>query len=124
MKVRSGFVSNSSSSSFTIIMTPEQEKEWLEQLNCYEKQVIEADNGLSREEKEFNGNPVIVYSGYSGNYDTFDDVELELIEEDVELNDEEFYEKYGFVFSDGVYEVWNSAKDQLSRGVLEIEVDF
>lgn len=125
MKIRSGFVSNSSSSSFTVIMSPEQEKTWKEQLNVYEKQVVEYGDdyeGVAREEKDFNGQPVIVYSGYSGNYDCFEDMSLEVVPEDEDLSEEELDEKYGVEFYAG--EFWYSAAGKLPDGVLQLSVDF
>jgi hypothetical protein len=120
MKIRNGFVSNSSSSSFTVIMSPEQEKTWKEQLNVYEKQVV--DEGVYRDEKEFNGQKVVVYSGYTGNYDCFDDMSLDLIPEDEELTEEELSDKYDCEFY--VSEFWYSAEEKLPDGALQLSVDF
>lgn len=118
MKIRSGFVSNSSSSSFVIVMTPEQEQEWKDKLNVYEKQVIESwDSYLGRGEKTFNGNEVIVYSGRTGFYD---DMSLELTEKDAELSEEELGEKYGEFYPG---EFWYSAEEKLPEGVLQTSVD-
>jgi len=122
MKIRNGFVSNSSSSSFTVVMTPEQEKTWKEQLNVYEKQVVEHDEGVERDEKVFNGQKVVVYSGYTGNYDCFDGMSLDLIPEDEELSEEELDEKYGGEFY--ASEFWYSAEEKLPDGVLQLSVDF
>ena len=126
MKIRNGFVSNSSSSSFTVVMTPEQEKTWKEQLNVYEKQVVEHDpdgyEGVSREEKDFNGQKVVVYSGYTGNYDCFEDMTLDLIPEDEELTEEELGDKYDCEFY--ASEFWYSAENKLPDGVLYLTVDF
>ena len=125
MKIRNGFVSNSSSSSFTVIMSPEQEKTWKEQLNVYEKQVVEYDEdyqGVTREEKDFNGQSVIIYSGYTGNADCFEDMSLNLIPEDEELTEEELDEKYDCEFY--VSEFWYSAEGKLPDGVLRLSVDF
>ena len=122
MKIRNGFVSNSSSSSFTVVMTPEQEKTWKEQLNVYEKQVVEHDEGVERDEKVFNGQKVVVYSGYTGNYDCFDGMSLDLIPEDEELSEEELDEKYDCEFY--ASEFWYSAEEKLPDGVLQLSVDF
>jgi len=122
MKIRNGFVSNSSSSSFTVVMTPDQEKTWKEQLNVYEKQVVEHDEGVERDEKVFNGQKVVVYSGYTGNYDCFDGMSLDLIPEDEELSEEELDEKYDCEFY--ASEFWYSAEEKLPDGVLQLSVDF
>ena len=122
MKIRNGFVSNSSSSSFTVVMTPEQEKTWKEQLNVYEKQVVEHDEGVERDEKVFNGQKVVVYSGYTGNADWFEYMTIDLIPEDEELSEDELDEKYGGEFYPS--EFWYSAEEKLPDGVLQLSVDF
>jgi len=121
MKIRNGFVSNSSSSSFTVIMSLEQEKIWKEQLNVYEKQVVDGD-GLTRDEKDFNGQLVVVYSGYTGNYDCFEDITIDLIPEDEELDEVELGEKYDCEFYPS--EFWYTATEKLPNGVLQLDVDF
>ena len=75
MKIRQGFVSNSSSTSFCIIMTEDQEKEWTDSLNTYEKKIVSA---LERQDgKQLGELKVITFSGCEGNYCFYEDIELE-----------------------------------------------
>jgi hypothetical protein len=119
MKIRNGFVSNSSSSSFTVIMSGEQEKIWLDQLSHYEKQAAKI---VERVERDFNGQKVVVYSGYSGNYDIFEDEDIELLPEDKDLDEEELGDKYDCEFYPS--EFWYEATGKLPEGVLQLSVNF
>jgi hypothetical protein len=76
MKVRNGFVSNSSSSSFVITTTLENHKRALKKLSPYVIAVIEA---LGGEEKKAFGVDLITFSTYSdnGGGSTFDSLEVE-----------------------------------------------
>jgi len=124
MKIRSGFVSNSSSSSFTIVMTPEQEKEWRDNLDVYEKQVID-NSYLGRKEEKIGDFDVVIFSGMTGNWCFYEDFSVTLLPEDEDLSEEEFEEKYGYDNVDGIWpgELWYSAKDKLPKNVAEVEVD-
>ena len=95
MKIRNGFVSNSSSASFVIIMTPDQETEWKDSLNPYELQIFTSDwSRLCKSEENLNGQPVIIYSGATGEYPFYEEVVLERTPEDKELSRDEIGEKY------------------------------
>lgn len=120
MKVRNGFVSNSSSSSFVIIMTEEQQHQWLEKLNAYEKQVVDA---LSCSTDMFSGMKVFIYSGMTGNYSSYEDLSIEILDEDKDLDEDEFYSKYNTTSVDDVYELWEEAQNKLPDDVLQHSVD-
>ena len=124
MKIRQGFVSNSSSSSFVIVMTKEQEVEWKDKLNLYEKQMLESDDVyLGREEKIFAGKDVIIYSGTTGNYCFYGEWSPELADEDKALSDEEFDEKYGVHPEDLKWQSWETAEEKLPKDVIYTSID-
>lgn len=90
MKIRTGFVSNSSSSSFVVLLSKEQDTEFQKKLSPIQKEVLGA---CAREEKIFLGNDVVAYTGWSnaGGYSNFEDVYID----DEGLDENEYYEKYG-----------------------------
>lgn len=75
MKTRSGFVSNSSSSSFFIMAKEEDVNKALEQCHDYVKAVVEAIG----KHKEFDGKKVVVFSGMTtmGGEGTFDYLDID-----------------------------------------------
>lgn len=92
MKIRQGFVTNSSSSSFIIIIKEETFKSHLEAAHEYTKSVIDK---LDKETKVLFGTNVVIFTGYStDNYGSFDDISVENIEapDGVEGPDDAFYQ--------------------------------
>ena len=76
MKVRSGFVSNSSSSSFILITSVENHKKALEQLTGYERAI--ANVMVKEREEELFGTKVVVAEEYSGEWSSiYEGVELD-----------------------------------------------
>ena len=105
MKIRNGFVSNSSSSSFCIIISKKEEDEWLESMNIYQKKMMkeimdDTWSTFSRRSREIEGTIIV---SYFGDWDTlFEDVsEPELIDEDKKLTEDELCEKYEIDGFDG-----------------------
>lgn len=73
MKTRNGFVSNSSSSSFTVIVPKVAADKVMAKLSPYEKICVK----YLRRNKTFMGNDISIFQGMSGStYDTFEYFEL------------------------------------------------
>jgi len=75
MKTRLGFVSNSSSSSFCLIVEKEAYKRKLEEVHPYVKAVIEA---MAKKEVKFMGHEAVMIGTWSdrGGCDNFEDLEV------------------------------------------------
>ena len=76
MKFRKGFVSNSSSSSFVLVITKSAHERIMSRLHDYVKAVIEE---MEPKEDIFMGSDVLAFSTFSdqGGYGTFDDISPE-----------------------------------------------
>lgn len=70
MKIRQGFVSNSSSSSFLMLVDREQHEEALRKLTRLHKEVVEY---VTKKEIELFGHKVLVLGWVSGNYSSLED---------------------------------------------------
>lgn len=93
MKIRQGFVSNSSSSSFVIMTTKENHDKIMEKLTPFEKAVVEA---LGVTEEKFNGVDVVL-SGYMNIMDSggpWDYLDVDGNDENKDFDLGEAYGKY------------------------------
>lgn len=93
MKTRQGFVSNSSSSSFVLVVDKKTAEEVKKEISPYSKAVIDA---MEPEEKEFNDIPVLIYNTYR-HYEnsSFDGLNIENEEELLkEANSLDYEESY------------------------------
>lgn len=68
MKIRNGFVSNSSSSSFVVVVSKKDADEVINEMNAYEQAVI---NFIKKNQK-FMGKEVSVFTCMSGNMDSWE----------------------------------------------------
>ena len=79
MKLRLGFVSNSSSSSFTTITTKANHDKAIEALGPYVEAVVNAVGGWTT----FDGKEVFLSSILSGNIDTFESMTIDFEEDEI-----------------------------------------
>lgn len=95
MKVRNGFVSNSSSSSFLVLVKKEGYDEWFNNLNLAQQQIL---NHLGKYNKDVFGTPCFSYEGSHGNYSSFDGFNFDWkalgFEEKPDEDDERFWNKF------------------------------
>ena len=92
MKIRNGFVSNSSSSSFVVFMKKDYFKEFYDSLEDYEQEVV--NHVKSNDNKKLDDDSFVILSGFQGNINSF---ECEFIWAKDEYSDEtdEYIETYG-----------------------------
>lgn len=88
MKIRSGFVSNSSSSSFVIVAPTAAVEKVVSSLTPYEKAIVDY---LVTGRKTFMGQPVTIFGGMQGNYDSLEYFETP---EGVVESDDDRYERW------------------------------
>jgi len=87
MKIRNGFVSNSSTSSFIIILSKEKYNKLLTEVDSYQKAVLEE---LGFEEDTILGQRAVIITGSKGNYSSFKDI---VVDENL-YDPEKVYECY------------------------------
>ena len=102
MKIRSGFVSNSSSSSFVVIAAKDVVDTVLATLSPYEQAVAKY---VQQADKKFMGGTVSIFQGMTGNYDSWE---------------------YGFEYEgeqpedcDGTYDAWDNFIEKLKASGAE-----
>lgn len=72
MKIRTGFVSNSSSSSYVVLITPDDLEKVLSQMDAFGRAI--AEQYLNLKKVHHFGLDLISFSWSSGNIDSFEDV--------------------------------------------------
>lgn len=92
MKIRAGFVSNSSSSSFVVFTSAENFDAVLEKFKPCERQIIAQITGSA---PTFNGIAMKSIGCMEGNYSSFEDNCPDFEEEDIEYLENEYGDEYG-----------------------------
>jgi len=117
MKVRNGFVSNSSSSSFVLVTTKLNFDKVYEGLDIIEKKIVDF---ISKDVGKFLNTDLKKIHYCSGNYDSFEDFDLDLSEEEKQsimkekgFEDEDELDEY---LEDIVYENLEKIEEKLQEG--------
>jgi hypothetical protein len=113
MKIRSGFVSNSSSSSFVVIAPKSVVDDTLHKMSTNEKAAV---NWIKTEDKLFCGKMVSIFQGVTGNYSSWEDFGYP---EDFDEEDENEIVCASKIFDDFTERLKKSTND-----VIEISTDM
>jgi len=90
MRIRQGFVSNSSSSSFVIIIAKDKFEKLLDKLDDYQKAVLEK---MEKANEKIFGVEAVVINGVTGNYSSFEYI---VLDECDDISPQDFYDKFGY----------------------------
>lgn len=112
MKIRNGFVSNSSSSSFVVIAPKNVVDDVLSNMTTNEKAAV---NWIKTDDRLFCGKMVSVFEGVSGNYSSWEDFEYP---EDVDDEDED-----GDVYASEHFDNFVEKLKATTKDVIEISID-
>jgi len=113
MKFRQGFVSNSSSSSFTYVIKKEYFDDFEKTLEIYEQELFDWLNKMTN---SIDGISYYVFSGRAGNCSSFDDFEFE-----IELTDKQ----NEILENEGAHQMFDNVVSRMNKyKYIEVEVDF
>jgi len=110
MKIRTGFVSNSSSASYLIIVKKEDFQKIYNGLKDFEQSMI---NEVSKPFKKFGMNLVEIYFKRDEDYTTLDDWE--------ESNKDDFTQKQNYLFEEKYYGVGRYFEDKVIKNFESVE---
>lgn len=109
MKIRNGFVSNSSSSSFVVLTSIENHERAMEKLSEYERAVV--DKIMYVRKDQLFGKTVMV-GGYmdAHGYSSLDDIEVD-VEDDKDIGKFEAFDYYVGILEENKNEVFTHGED-------------
>jgi len=113
MKIRNGFVSNSSSSSFILLVTKELHEKLKEELDPFVIAVVEA---MGEETKFFGKEGIVIpYSSDAGGCDTFEDFEIDFDGEVPKAYTDDGYRDFYSAYQEYVDEAEKHPEDHFSH---------
>ena len=116
MKIRQSFVTNSSSSSFVVVIEKDYFDDQVKQLSPYLKAVMKALKAASVVNKQkFMGTDVMVFTYTCGNYSTMENIDVDYTPKDDD--EEEMLEELKYEAIDKILELMTDPDKVLSNSV-------